>query len=73
MPYERIVEKGEIDQNDQFRLFYTMLSMQSVSRNPFIATILLLSAASLNLGRSQDGVREWVKTLFPMYCSMNEI
>ena len=70
MPYERIVEKGEIDQNDQFHLFYTMLS---VSRNPFIATILLLSAAFLNLGRSQNGVREWVKTLFPMYCSMNEI
>ena len=36
--------------------FSTMFSMQSVSCNPLIATFQLLSAASLNLGRSQSGV-----------------
>ena len=30
--------------------------MQSVSKNPLIATFQLSSAASLNLGRSQNGV-----------------
>ena len=30
--------------------------MQSVSLNPLIATFQLSSAASLNLGRSQNGV-----------------
>ena len=33
-----------------------MFSMQSVSRNPFIATFQFSSAASLNLGRSQNDV-----------------
>ena len=33
-----------------------MFSMQSVSKNPLIATFQLLSAASLNFGRSQNGV-----------------
>ena len=33
-----------------------MFSMQSVSENPLIATFQLSSAASLNLGQSQDGV-----------------
>ena len=33
-----------------------MFSMQSVSSNPVIATFQLSSAASLNLGRSQNGV-----------------
>ena len=39
-----------------------MFSMHSVSRNLLIATFQLSSAASLNLGRSQNGgIREWVK------------
>ena len=50
------MEKGEIAQNEQFYLFSTMFSMQSVSYNPLIATFLLSSAASLNLGRSRNGV-----------------
>ena len=33
-----------------------MFSMQSVSKNPFIATFQFLFAASLNLGWSQKGV-----------------
>ena len=33
-----------------------MFSMQYVSLNPLIATFQLLSAASLNLGWSQNGV-----------------
>ena len=33
-----------------------MFSMQSVSENPLIVTFQLASAASLNLGRSQNGV-----------------
>ena len=33
-----------------------MFSMQSVSQNPLIATFQLSSAASLNLGQSQNGV-----------------
>ena len=33
-----------------------MFSMQGVSQNPSITTFQLSSAASLNLGRSQDGV-----------------
>ena len=33
-----------------------MFSMQSVSENTLIATFQLSSAASLNLGRSQNGV-----------------
>ena len=58
---ENIVEKGEIAQNEQFHLFSTMFSMQSVSKNPLIATFQLLSAASLNLGQSQNVcIREWV-------------
>ena len=36
--------------------FYTMVSMQSVFLNPEIATFQLSSAASFNLGRSQNGV-----------------
>ena len=36
--------------------FSTMFSMQSVSQNPVIATFQFLSAASLNLGRSENGV-----------------
>ena len=53
---ENIVEKGEIAQNEQFHLFSTMFSMQSVSENSLIATFQLSSAASLNFGRSQNGV-----------------
>ena len=36
--------------------FFHMFSMQSVSSNPLIATFQLLSAASLNLGQSHNGV-----------------
>ena len=53
---ENIVEKGEIALNEQFHLFSTMFSKQFVSKNPFIATFKLSSAASLNLGWSQNGV-----------------
>ena len=35
-----------------------MFSMQSVSQSPSKATFQLSSAASLNLGRSQNGVLE---------------
>ena len=43
-----------------------MFSIQSVSSNPLIATFQLSSAASLNLGQSQNGVliKERVKILF---------
>ena len=51
---ENTVEKGEIAQNEQFHLFQ-QFSMQSASQNPLIATFQLLSAASLNLGKSQKG------------------
>ena len=36
--------------------FSTMFSMQSVSKNPLIATFQLSSASSLNLGQSQNGI-----------------
>ena len=36
-----------------------MFSMQSVSKNPLIAAFQLSSAASLNVGRSQNGVLEY--------------
>ena len=36
--------------------FFTMLSMQSVSKVPLIATFQFASVASLKLGRSQNGV-----------------
>ena len=36
--------------------FSTIFSMQSVSQNPLIAKVQLSSAASLNLGLSQNGV-----------------
>ena len=44
------MENGEIA-----HLFPTMFSVQSVSSNPLIA-MFYLSAASLNLGQSQNGV-----------------
>ena len=50
------MEKGEIAQNEQFHIFFTMFSMQSVSKNPLIATYQFSSAASLNLGWFQNGV-----------------
>ena len=54
--WKNIVEKSEIAQNEQFHLFSTMFSMQSVSYNPFIVKFHLSSAASLNLGQSQNGL-----------------
>ena len=36
--WENMVENGEIAQNEQFHVFSTMFSMQSVSLNPLIAT-----------------------------------
>ena len=42
------MEKGEIAQNEQFRLFSTTFSMQSATFH--------LSSAALNLGQSQNGV-----------------
>ena len=53
--YENIVKKGEIAQNEQFHLF-PQCFMDYISWNPLIATFQLLSAASLNLGWSQNGV-----------------
>ena len=50
------MEKGESAQNEQFHLFSTMLSIQFVSLNLVIAIFQLSPAASLNLGRSQNGV-----------------
>ena len=50
------MEKGEITQNEQFHLFPTIFSLQSVSLNPLVATFQLSSAASLNLGGSPNGV-----------------
>ena len=50
------MEKGEIAQNEQFHLFSTMFSMQSVSYNPLIVTFQFSSAASMNLGWSQNEV-----------------
>ena len=54
--WKNIVEKSEIAQNEQFHLFSTMFSMQSVSYNPVIVKFHLSSAASLNLGQSQNGL-----------------
>ena len=51
-----LCEKGDIAQIEQISPFSTMFSMQSVSWNHLIATSQLSSAASLNLGRSQNGV-----------------
>ena len=50
-----------------------MFSMQSVSQNPLIATFQLSSAASLNLGRSQNGVsgnglKKFIKVMNP-FCA----
>ena len=42
--------------NEQFHLLPQCFAMKSVSENPLIATVQLSSAASLNLGRSQNGV-----------------
>ena len=42
--------------NEQFHLFSTMFSKQSVSKYPLKATFQLSSAASLNLGLFQNGV-----------------
>ena len=43
--------------------------MKSISYNPFIATFQLLSAASLNVGRSQNGVLGNGLKPQDMYCS----
>ena len=50
------MEKGEIAQNEQFHPFPHFFSIQPVSLNPLIATFQLSSAASLSLGRSQNGL-----------------
>ena len=50
--------------------FSTIFSMQSVSKNPLIATFQFSSAASLNLGWSQNGVLEnglITVTIFSIY------
>ena len=41
-----------------------MFSMKFVSLSPLIATFQLLSAACLNLGWSQNGIRDWDKYSF---------
>ena len=50
------MEKGEIAYFEEFRLFSTMFSMQSVILESLLATFQLSSAASLNLGWSQNSV-----------------
>ena len=68
---ENIVGKGEITQNEQFHLFSTMFSMESVSKSPLLDTFQFSSAASLNLGWPQNsvvgnglnpGVGQWAKS-----------
>ena len=53
---ENTVEKGEIAQNEQFHLLPQCFSMQSVCQNPLMTKFQLSSVASLNLGRSQNGL-----------------
>ena len=60
---ENIAEKGEIAHFEQFHLF-PLFSMHSVSSNPLIATFQLSSPASLNSGKSQNGVLGDGLTLF---------
>ena len=60
---ENIVGKGEIAQNEQFHLFSTMFSMQSVYQNPLKATFQLSTAASLNMGWSQNVYRDCVEKI----------
>ena len=50
------MEKGEIAQNEQFHLYSTMFSMQSVSEKYFSSQTQLSSVASLSLRLSQNGV-----------------
>ena len=50
------MEKGEIAQNEQFHSFPQCFLCNLYLKNPSIATFELLSAASLNLGHSQNGV-----------------
>ena len=49
------MEKGEIAQNEQFHLF-PQCFLLNLYLKILIATFQLLSAASLNLTRSQNGV-----------------
>ena len=49
------MEKGEIAKMSNLTFFHN-ISMQSVSKNPLIATFQLSSAASLNSGWSQNGI-----------------
>ena len=48
------MEKGEIAQNEQFHLFLQCFLHNLYLKNPLIATFHLSSAASLNVGRSQN-------------------
>ena len=50
------MEKGEIVQNEQFHLFPQCFLCNLCLKNPLTATFQLSSAASLNLGRSQNGI-----------------
>ena len=50
------MEKSEIAQNEQFHLFPQCFLCHLLSKNPSIASFQLPSAASLNLGPSQNGV-----------------
>ena len=49
------MEKGEIAQNEQFHLFPQCFYAICIL-NPLIATFQLSFAASLNLGRSENGI-----------------
>ena len=51
------MEIGEIAQNVQYHRFLQCFSMQSLSENHLKATFQLSSAASLNLGHSQNGIQ----------------
>ena len=48
--------KSEIAQNEQFHLFPQCFLGNLYLKNPLISTFQLLSAASFNLGQSQNGV-----------------
>ena len=53
---ENIVEKGDITKSEQFHLFPQYFLCNLYLKILLIATFQLSSAASLNLGRSQNGV-----------------
>ena len=58
MLLENNLKKGEIAQNEQFHLFPQCFLCSLILKSALIATFQLSSAASIDLGRSQNGVIE---------------